>query len=112
MRARAGAAPALVAATTPTGDVPNNWDEQGNITGQDGSGRTRCDSDITKIGVLEAGLGPGEDLDNPDWLDKVSDKELATLQSNLTPKQKIEVLSCQQLFKDILENYNIDGSTA
>ncbi|KAJ9067213.1 hypothetical protein DSO57_1001850 [Entomophthora muscae] len=116
MRAKGGAASAPRVATTPTGDVPNNWDDQwnaGGILGQDGSGNTRCgDSKISEKGASEVGLGPGEELDNPNWINKVSDKDFDALQLSLLPKQKIEVLSCQQLFKELLETYNIDGSIA
>ncbi|KAJ9072075.1 hypothetical protein DSO57_1030882 [Entomophthora muscae] len=90
MRAKGGAASAPSAAPASTGDVPDDWEDQfnaGDIVGQDGSGKTwRDDSDITQIGAVVAGLGPGEELDDPNWLDKVSDREFDVLQSNLSPK--------------------------
>ncbi|KAJ9073284.1 hypothetical protein DSO57_1018166 [Entomophthora muscae] len=98
MIAKGGAASAATAAPAYTGDVPDNWEDHLNtccIAGQDGSGNPwRGDSAITQIGAAEARLGPGEELDNPDWLDKVSDREFDALHHNLSPKERNEVLSC------------------
>ncbi|KAJ9048345.1 hypothetical protein DSO57_1035926 [Entomophthora muscae] len=116
LKAKGGAAAVLSAAPTYAGIIPNNWEAQwdkGDIAVQDGSSKTRHkDSDVPNKGAAEAGLSPGEELDNPNWLDKVSDRELTALNNNLTPKQKIEVLSCQRLFCELLESYNIDDSTS
>ncbi|KAJ9090480.1 hypothetical protein DSO57_1001938 [Entomophthora muscae] len=102
LKAKGGAAAALSAAPAYAGIIPDNWKDQwdkGDIAGQDGSSKTwNKDSDVPNKGAVEAGLSPGEELDNPDWLDKASDRELTALNNNLTPKQKIEVLSCQRLF--------------
>ncbi|KAJ9052530.1 hypothetical protein DSO57_1033193 [Entomophthora muscae] len=116
LKAKGGAASAPSAVPASTGDVLNNWEDQwqaGDIVGQDGSRKTQCGNyNITKIRVLKVGLGTGEDLDNPNWLDKTSDKDFAALHKNLLPKKKCEVLSQQQLFRDLLSEYNIDSISA
>ncbi|KAJ9065390.1 hypothetical protein DSO57_1020114 [Entomophthora muscae] len=113
LKAKGRAASAPSAAPASTGDVLNNLEDQwqvGDIAGQDGSRKTqRGDSNITKIGISEVGLGPGEDLDHPNWLDKTSDKDFAALHKNILPKQKCEVLTQQQIFRDLLSEYNIDS---
>ncbi|KAJ9070768.1 hypothetical protein DSO57_1004360 [Entomophthora muscae] len=116
LKAKGGAASAQSAAPAYTGNVPKDWEAQvtaGDISGQAGSRKVQQkDSDVPNKGAAEAGLSLGEELDNPDWLYKVSDKEVDTLHHNLTPKQRNEILSHQQLFRELLSEYPIDNITA
>ncbi|KAJ9084634.1 hypothetical protein DSO57_1022371 [Entomophthora muscae] len=101
MRAKGGATSAPSAAPTCTGDVPVDWEAQqvaGTILGQDGNRKSRPEnSESEKIGAAEAGLGPGEELDNSNWIDKISDKDFDVLHENLSPKQRTEILSRKRL---------------
>ncbi|KAJ9080719.1 hypothetical protein DSO57_1022000 [Entomophthora muscae] len=116
MKAKGRAAAALSTAPAYAGNGPADWEAQataGKIAGQGGSKKPLCgETKTTKIGVSEARLSPGEDLDDPNWLDKLSDKDFAALHQNLSPKQKSDVLSQQQLFWDLLSAYEIDSVSA
>ncbi|KAJ9080081.1 hypothetical protein DSO57_1028836 [Entomophthora muscae] len=116
MRAKGGATSAPSAAPACTGDIPVDWKAQwvaGNILGQDGNGKSWCNNyEAVNKGAVEAGLGPGEELDNSDWIDNISDKNFDVLHANLSPKQKNEILSRKRLFQELLDSYNIDVSTA
>ncbi|KAJ9068874.1 hypothetical protein DSO57_1024311 [Entomophthora muscae] len=114
MRAKGGATSAPSAALACTGDVPVNWEAQwvaGTIS--DGNGKSwHNNSEAKNKGAAEAGLGPGEELDDSNWIDKISDKDFDVLHANLSPKQKNEILSRKRLFRELLDSYDIDVSTA
>ncbi|KAJ9075060.1 hypothetical protein DSO57_1000343 [Entomophthora muscae] len=89
--------------------VPDDWEDD---CASDGKSVSRESHRADEIINNDVAVGPGGDLDNPDWLNNVDITDLHTLEATLSAKQKKEILGQQKIVQELLSLYNIDSTTA
>ncbi|KAJ9072887.1 hypothetical protein DSO57_1022482 [Entomophthora muscae] len=89
--------------------VPDNWEE--NCRSQSKSW-SKIPIDNNENIAADVVVGPGGEMDKPNWLENADENDLRTLEANLSPKQKKETMGHQKIVKELLSLYNIDKATA
>ncbi|KAJ9058074.1 hypothetical protein DSO57_1016246 [Entomophthora muscae] len=89
--------------------VPDAWDDDQASCDLSESRESHGNNEIIATDVV---VGPGGEMDDPDWLENADKNDLHTLEANLSPKQKKEILGRQKLVQELLSLYNIDSTTA
>ncbi|KAJ9084620.1 hypothetical protein DSO57_1022591 [Entomophthora muscae] len=104
-----GAAKALYMKPGLQAGVPDAWDNNKASVDQSKGEFPINDNEIIAANVA---VGPGGEMDNPNWLENADETAKHTLEATLSAKHKREILGRQKLVQKLLSLYNIDSITA
>ncbi|KAJ9065165.1 hypothetical protein DSO57_1022577 [Entomophthora muscae] len=69
--------------------VPDNWEDN---RGSQSKSRSKIPIDNDEIIAADVAVGPVGEMESPNWLKNADKNDLHTLEANLSPKQKKEIM--------------------